>query len=63
MTHMQTYDEAVSPRPPMKNRIIRVDDATWDAAKARAEAEDLVLAEEVRKFLERFGKAYRKDRR
>ena len=60
MTHMRTYDVTVSPRPPMKNRMIRCDDATWDAAKARAEADDLVLSEEIRKFLERFGKDYRK---
>ena len=59
MTHMRTYDVAVSPRPPMKNRMIRCDDATWDAAKARAEADDLVLSEEIRKFLERFGRNYR----
>ena len=41
--------------------LVRVDGPTWDAAKARAEAEDLVLSEEIRRFLERWGKAYRKE--
>jgi hypothetical protein len=63
MTHMHPYDVAVSPRPPKKNRVIRVDDATWEAAMARAEAEGLLVSEEVRKFLERFGKGYRKGSR
>ena len=52
------YPETVTPKP-MKNRVIRVDDETWEAARRRAEAEDKRLTAEIRKLIERYGKDYR----
>lgn len=46
-------------RRPMKNRVIRVDDDTWDAAMRAADARDERLSEEIRRWLERYGKDYR----
>lgn len=43
----------------MKNRVIRVDDETWEAAKRRAEAEDKRFSAEIRRLIERYGKDYR----
>jgi hypothetical protein len=57
-----TYDEPV-PRKPMKNRVIRVDDPTWDAAMRAAEAKDERLSAEIRRWLERYGKDYREEKR
>jgi hypothetical protein len=54
----EPYDEPVPPKP-MKNRVIRVDDETWEAAKRRAESEDKRFSAEIRKLLERYGKNYR----
>ena len=56
------YDELVPPKP-MKNRVIRVDDATWLAAMRAAEAKDKRLSAEIRKWLERYGKDYREDKK
>ena len=44
---------------PMKNRMIRVDDETWEAAKRRAEAENKRFSAEMRKLIENYGKNYR----
>jgi hypothetical protein len=55
------YAEPV-PRKPMKNRVIRVDDPTWLAAMRAAEARDERLSQEIRKWLERYGKDHRDDK-
>ncbi len=39
---------------PMKSRVIRMPDALWDRAKARAAQRDETVSEAVRKFLERY---------
>ena len=52
------YDDPVPPKP-MKNRVIRVDDETWEAAKLRAASEDKRFSAEIRKLIERYGKDYR----
>ena len=57
-THMRDYASAVA-RPAKKNRVIRVEDDVWDAAKRRADAEDQVLSEQIREFLRRYGREYR----
>ena len=48
---------------PMPNRVIRVDDETWDAAMAAAEARGEYLSEGLRRMLERYGKDYREDKK
>lgn len=40
----------------MKNRVIRVSDRVWDAAKAKADQKGEAVSEAVRKFLERYGR-------
>lgn len=40
----------------MKNRVIRVSDRVWDAAKAKADQKGETVSEAVRKFLERYGR-------
>ena len=52
------YDDPVPPKP-MKNRVLRVDDETWEAAKRRAEAENKRFSAEIRKLIEAYGKNYR----
>lgn len=47
----------MSPREPMKARSLRVSDKTWQAALDAAEAKGEVLSEEIRKFIERYGKS------
>ena len=39
---------------PMSNRVIRVPDRLWQAAKARADQRGETVSEAVRKFLERY---------
>jgi hypothetical protein len=43
-------------KEPMKSRVVRVPDPLWEAAKRRAEERGQVLAEEIRKFLERYSR-------
>jgi uncharacterized protein (UPF0297 family) len=43
-------------RKPMRNRVIRVSDRLWAAAKVRAAQRDETVSEAVRKFLERYTK-------
>jgi hypothetical protein len=43
-------------RKPMRNRVIRVPDRLWVAAKVRAAQRDETVAEAVRRFLERYTK-------
>ena len=43
-------------KEPMGNRVIRVSDRLWKAAKARADERDETVSEAVRKFLERYTK-------
>jgi len=40
----------------MKNRVIRIPDRVWDAAKKRADEKGETVSEAVRKFLERYSK-------
>lgn len=40
----------------MKNRVVRVSDKVWGAAKARADEKGETVSEAVRKFLERYGR-------
>lgn len=40
---------------PMKNRVVRCDDATWDSAKDRAKADGLDLSEVIRHYLREYG--------
>lgn len=40
----------------MKNRVIRVSDRVWDAAKAKADQKGETVSEAVRKFLERYSR-------
>lgn len=42
-------------RDTMKNRVVRVDDDTWDAAVARAKREGLPIADVVRHYLREYG--------
>lgn len=44
-------------RQAKRSRTIKVDDATWIAALDAAERRGEVLAEQVRRFLERYGKS------
>ena len=44
------------PKDPMKNRVIRVSDKVWEAAKRRAEEKGETVSDAVRKFLERYAK-------
>lgn len=41
-------------REQMDNRVIRVPQTLWDAAKARADQRGETVSEAVRKFLERY---------
>jgi antitoxin component of RelBE/YafQ-DinJ toxin-antitoxin module len=43
-------------REPMKNRVIRVSDAVWEAALRKADEKGETVSEAVRKFLERYGR-------
>ena len=40
----------------MGNRVIRVPDRLWSAAKARADEKGETVSEAVRKFLERYSR-------
>ena len=40
----------------MKNRVIRIPDRVWDAAKKRADEKGETVSEAVRKFLERYAR-------
>ena len=44
------------PERTMKNRVVRVSDKVWDAAKERADEKGETVSEAVRKFLERYGR-------
>lgn len=44
------------PKEPKKNRMIRVQDSLWVAAKRRADEKGETVSEAVRKFLERYVK-------
>jgi len=44
----------MTPRPPMKNRVIRVPEGTWQAALDAAEQKQEVLSEEIRRFVEKY---------
>jgi hypothetical protein len=44
------------PKNPMKNRVVRVSDRIWDAAKARADANGESISDAVRRSLERYAK-------
>lgn len=46
----------VMAKEPMKNRVVRVSDCVWDAAKKRADEKGETVSEAVRKFLERYAK-------
>ena len=46
----------MSPRPPMKNRVVRVSDSVWAAAQKAADERGENLSEEIRKFLVQYGK-------
>lgn len=52
MTSGKIWRVPNQPRTP--KRSIRVPDVLWNAAIAKAKARDEVLAEEIRKFLERY---------
>jgi antitoxin component of RelBE/YafQ-DinJ toxin-antitoxin module len=41
-------------REPKRNRVIRVPDRLWAAAKARADERGETVSEAIRKFLERY---------
>ena len=43
-------------RDPIKPKSVRVPDALWAAAQAKADERGEVLSEEIRKFLERYVK-------
>jgi antitoxin component of RelBE/YafQ-DinJ toxin-antitoxin module len=40
----------------MKNRVVRVSDRIWDAAKTRADERGETISDAVRKFLERYSR-------
>lgn len=42
------------PKKPMPQRVIRVPDRLWEAAKAKADERGETVSEAVRKFLERY---------
>lgn len=42
------------PKEPMGQRVIRVPDRLWEAAKARADERGETVSEAIRKFLERY---------
>lgn len=44
------------PREPMKNRVVRVSDAVWEAALRKADEKGETVSEAVRKFLERYSR-------
>ena len=41
-------------KEPMKSRVIRIPDALWEKARARADEKGETVSEAVRKFLERY---------
>lgn len=43
-------------KEPMKNRVIRVSDAVWEAALRKADEKGDTVSEAVRKFLERYSR-------
>lgn len=57
-----TPPTAPAPTPPMKNRVIRSDDDTWDDAMAQARADGIELAGVVRHYLSVYGAKQRKAR-
>lgn len=44
------------PKKPMAQRVIRVSDALWAAAKARADERGETVSDAIRKFLERYAR-------
>ena len=44
------------PKEPLKNRVVRVSDTVWEAAKRRADEKGETVSEAVRKFLERYAR-------
>lgn len=59
-TTVTTKTKLPAVRPPttakiaMKNRVVRVDDPTWEGAAARAEAEGINLSEVIRHYLREY---------
>lgn len=49
------------PRRPMRNRVLRSDDWTWDEFHRIAAARDEVGSEELRKFMAAYIKRHGKD--
>lgn len=43
-------------KEPMRNRVVRVPDPLWQAAKRRADEKGETVSEAVRKFLERYAR-------
>lgn len=44
----------MSPKKPMKSRVIRVPDDLWNRARERADERGETVSEAVRRFLERY---------
>ena len=44
------------PKKAMMQRMIRVPDALWEAAKVRADEKGETISEAIRKFLERYAR-------
>lgn len=45
-------------KPRMANRVVRVDDATWDAAQAAAAAQETTVSEVIRAALTQYVKKH-----
>ena len=45
------------PKEPMKNRVVRVSDQVWDAAKRRADENSETISDAIRNLLERYCQA------
>lgn len=46
--------ERVADEHRMKNRVVRVDDVTWNAAKERAARDNLPMADVIRHYLREY---------
>lgn len=46
-------------KKPMRNRVIRVPDHVWDAAKRAADDRDETVSDAIRRFLSRYGRGHR----
>jgi hypothetical protein len=56
LTHMRPPTYAPDMPAPKKNRVVRVEDPTWDAAMRRADAEGVKLSEIVRGWLREYAR-------